>query len=168
MSDKSMVEYLAGGAAAFTLPWYAIMVLPILFAAGMSLFDTIDGTFMNFAYGWAFSKPTRKVFYNLVITALSVTVALAIGTIEVVSVLADQLQVSDGPMGWVASLDLNYVDFVVDHYHYPDPSDRESPMRWAVAIVDRKTGDVHDMGESSGLSVLMGEARQQVTKLESE
>lgn len=63
--------------------------------------------------------------------------------------------------------DTRYV-VLADHYHYPDPSDRESPMRWAVAIVDRKTGDVHDMGESSGLSVLMGEARQQVTKLESE
>ena len=62
------------------LPWYAILCLPILFAAGMSLLDTIDGSFMNFAYGWAFSKPVRKVFYNLTITGLSVVVALVIGT----------------------------------------------------------------------------------------
>ena len=48
----------------------------MLFAAGMSLLDTIDGSFMNFAYGWAFSKPVRKVFYNLTITGLSVAVAL--------------------------------------------------------------------------------------------
>jgi HoxN/HupN/NixA family high-affinity nickel-transporter len=73
---------LAGGAAGSRLPWYAILCLPILFAAGMSLLDTIDGSFMNFAYGWAFSKPVRKVFYNLTITALSVVVALVIGTIE--------------------------------------------------------------------------------------
>ena len=59
---------LAGGAAAFALPWYAILTLPILFAAGMSLLDTIDGCFMNFAYGWAFSKPVRKVYYNITIT----------------------------------------------------------------------------------------------------
>ena len=71
---------LAGGAAAFALPWYAILTLPILFAAGMSLLDTIDGCFMNFAYGWAFSKPVRKVYYNITITGLSVAVALIIGT----------------------------------------------------------------------------------------
>ena len=70
---------LAGGAAAFALPWYAILDLPVLFAAGMSLLDTIDGSFMNFAYGWAFSKPVRKVYYNLTITGLSVAVALIIG-----------------------------------------------------------------------------------------
>ena len=54
--------------AASGLPFYAILCLPILFAAGMSLFDTIDGAFMNFAYGWAFSKPVRKIFYNITIT----------------------------------------------------------------------------------------------------
>src|SRR3954453_3491004 len=62
----------AGTAAAGGLPITAILCLPILFAAGMSLLDTIDGAFMNFAYGWAFSKPVRKVFYNITITALSV------------------------------------------------------------------------------------------------
>ena len=72
--------FLAAGAAGAGLPFYAILCLPILFAAGMSLLDTIDGSFMNFAYGWAFSKPVRKVFYNLTITGLSVAVALVIGT----------------------------------------------------------------------------------------
>ena len=70
---------IAGGAAAFSLPWYAILTLPVLFAAGMSLLDSIDGCFMNFAYGWAFSKPVRKVYYNITITGLSVAVALIIG-----------------------------------------------------------------------------------------
>src|SRR4029077_6698222 len=73
---------IAGGAGTSGAPWYAILCLPILFAAGMSLMDSIDGSFMNFAYGWALSKPVRKVFYNLTITALSVAVALVIGTIE--------------------------------------------------------------------------------------
>ena len=82
---------LAGGAAASGLPFYAIICLPILFAAGMSLFDTIDGAFMNFAYGWAFSKPVRKLFYNITITGLSVAVALLIGSIELLAVLAEKL-----------------------------------------------------------------------------
>ena len=89
---------LAGGAAAFNLPFYAILVLPILFAAGMCLMDTIDGVFMNAAYGWAFAKPVRKVFYNITITSISVAVALIIGTIELVGVLADQAKIDSGPL----------------------------------------------------------------------
>jgi high-affinity nickel-transport protein len=104
---------LAGGAAASTLPWYAILTLPILFAAGMSLFDAMDGCFMNFAYGWAFSKPVRKVYYNITITSLSVAVALIIGMIEVVSIFADQLNITSGPIAWTANLNLNYVGFAI-------------------------------------------------------
>ena len=65
--------------------------LPILFAAGMSLLDTIDGSLMNFAYGWAFSKPVRKAFYNITITGLSVAIALIVGTIELLGLAASQL-----------------------------------------------------------------------------
>jgi nickel/cobalt transporter (NiCoT) family protein len=104
---------LAAGAAAFALPWYAILVLPILFAAGMSMFDTADGCFMNFAYGWAFAKPVRKIFYNLTVTALSVAVALIIGTIELISVLTDKLGIDSGPLAAIANLDLNYVGFAI-------------------------------------------------------
>jgi nickel/cobalt transporter (NiCoT) family protein len=104
---------LAGGAAVFNLPWYAILTLPILFAAGMSLLDTIDGCFMNFAYGWAFAKPVRKVYYNIMITGLSVAVALVIGTIELVSIIADQLDISSGPLATIAHLDLNNVGYVI-------------------------------------------------------
>jgi nickel/cobalt transporter (NiCoT) family protein len=104
---------LAGGAAVFNLPWYAILTLPILFAAGMSLLDTIDGCFMNFAYGWAFSKPVRKVYYNITITGLSVAVALIIGTVELVSILADKLDIRSGPLATIGSLDLNYVGYVI-------------------------------------------------------
>lgn len=104
---------LAGGAAAFALPWYAILVLPILFAAGMSLLDTIDGSFMNFAYGWAFSKPVRKVYYNITITTLSVLVALVIGLVELLSILVDQLRIESGPLALVGRLDLNYVGYAI-------------------------------------------------------
>jgi high-affinity nickel-transport protein len=104
---------LAGGAAAFALPWYAILTLPILFAAGMSLLDSIDGCFMNFAYGWAFSKPVRKVYYNITITALSVAVALVIGSVEVISIIADKLNIQSGPIAWIGSLDLNFVGYAI-------------------------------------------------------
>ena len=85
---------LAGTAVVGGLPFYAILSLPILFAAGMSLFDTIDGCFMNFAYDWAFSKPIRKVYYNLTITGLSVFVAFFIGTIEILGLIGpgDELE----------------------------------------------------------------------------
>jgi high-affinity nickel-transport protein len=102
---------LAAGAATFALPWYAILVLPILFAAGMTLFDTVDGCFMNFAYGWAFAKPVRKIFYNITVTALSVAVALLIGTIELVSILAEKLAITSGPLAAIASVNLDYVGF---------------------------------------------------------
>jgi nickel/cobalt transporter (NiCoT) family protein len=104
---------LAGGAAASGLPFYAIICLPILFAAGMSLFDTLDGAFMNFAYGWAFSKPIRKIFYNLTVTGLSVAVALGIGSIELLAVLAEKLSLSGGLWDVVAGLDLNAVGYIV-------------------------------------------------------
>jgi high-affinity nickel-transport protein len=104
---------LAGGAAAFSLPWYAVLTLPILFAAGMSLLDTIDGCFMNFAYGWAFSKPVRKVFYNITITGLSVAVALIIGTIELLSILTAKLGISSGPLAALGGLDLNHVGYAI-------------------------------------------------------
>jgi nickel/cobalt transporter (NiCoT) family protein len=104
---------LAGGVAAATLPWWAILVLPILFAAGMSLFDAADGAFMCFAYGWAFMRPVRKVFYNITITTLSVVVALVIGVIELVSILTEQLDITNGPLAWIADLDLGNVGFVI-------------------------------------------------------
>ncbi|MBE1576823.1 HoxN/HupN/NixA family high-affinity nickel-transporter [Amycolatopsis roodepoortensis] len=104
---------LAGGAAAFSLPWYAILVLPILFAAGMTLFDTADGCFMNFAYGWAFAKPVRKIYYNLTVTALSVAVALLIGTIEVISIITERFGITTGPLAAIGSLSLDYVGYAV-------------------------------------------------------
>ncbi|MGW4215034.1 HoxN/HupN/NixA family nickel/cobalt transporter [Lentzea sp. NPDC004789] len=102
---------LAGGAAAFNLPFYAILVLPVLFAAGMCLLDTIDGVFMNVAYGWAFAKPVRKIFYNITITALSVAVALVIGTVELIGVLTDQAKITTGPLAAIAAIPLDYAGY---------------------------------------------------------
>ncbi|WP_345700293.1 HoxN/HupN/NixA family nickel/cobalt transporter [Kitasatospora terrestris] len=104
---------MAGSGAAAGLPWYAIVCLPLLFAAGMSLFDTLDGTFMNFAYQWAFSNPVRKVFYNLTITGLSIAVAFVIGTIELVAVLHEKLDLTDPVTGWIAGLSLDNVGFAI-------------------------------------------------------
>ncbi|MGI8903216.1 MAG: HoxN/HupN/NixA family nickel/cobalt transporter [Solirubrobacteraceae bacterium] len=104
---------IAGGAAAGGLPWYAILCLPILFAAGMCLLDTIDGSFMNFAYGWAFSKPVRKVFYNLTITGLSVAVAFVIGTIEIVQLIASKANWTGSFWSWFGNLSINYMGFAI-------------------------------------------------------
>jgi high-affinity nickel-transport protein len=102
---------LAGGAAALNLPFYAILILPILFAAGMCLMDTIDGVFMNAAYGWAFAEPVRKVFYNITITSISVAVALIIGTIELIGVVADQAHITSGPLSAIANIPLDYAGY---------------------------------------------------------
>jgi high-affinity nickel-transport protein len=73
---------LAGGSAVLELPFYGVLVLPVLFAAGMSLVDTVDGATTNAAYDWAFARPIRRVYYSLAVTSVSVLLALAIGTIE--------------------------------------------------------------------------------------
>ena len=96
---------LSGTAVASGLPFWAILSLPFLFAAGMSLFDTLDGCFMNFAYGWAFSKPMRKVYYNMVITGLSVAMAFFIGSIELLGLFGSELGLHGS--FWAAMGDFN-------------------------------------------------------------
>jgi high-affinity nickel-transport protein len=104
---------LAGTTAAAGLPWYAILCLPVLFTAGMCLLDTIDGSFMNFAYGWAFSNPVRKIYYNIIITGLSVAVALLIGSVELLDLFAEQLRWQGAFWQWLGGLDLNTLGFAV-------------------------------------------------------
>ena len=104
---------LAGTAVVGGLPFYAILSLPILFAAGMSLLDTADGCFMNFAYDWAFARPVRKVFYNLTITGLSIFVAVFIGTIELVGLLAQDTDLTGSGWSWIANFDINKAGFVI-------------------------------------------------------
>ena len=91
---------LSAGAATKHVPFLAVVSLPLLFAAGMSLLDTADGAFMAHAYGWAFSNPVRKVYYNLTITSLSVAVALGIGGVELLQVAARATWVDFNTLGY--------------------------------------------------------------------
>jgi nickel/cobalt transporter (NiCoT) family protein len=102
---------LAAGAATHAVPFAAILSLPLLFAAGMSLMDTLDGAFMSQAYGWAFRNPVRKVYYNITITSLSVVVALAIGTVELLQVASTQLALEGGPWDWLNGLDFETLGY---------------------------------------------------------
>jgi high-affinity nickel-transport protein len=126
---------LAGGAAAFSLPFYSILVLPILFAAGMCLMDTIDGVFMNAAYGWAFAKPVRKVFYNITITSISVAVALIIGTIELVGVLTDQAHITSGPLAAIAGINLDYAGYGIVGLFF---------VSWLIALLVWRFGRIEE------------------------
>jgi high-affinity nickel-transport protein len=100
-------------------PWYAVLCLPILFAAGMTLLDSIDGSFMTIAYGWALSRPVRKVFYNLTITCLSAGVALMIGTIEI----------------WFGGVDLDLVGLALVALFV---------VTWAIALLVWRVGRIEE------------------------
>jgi nickel/cobalt transporter (NiCoT) family protein len=130
---------LAGGAAAFNLPFYAILVLPILFAAGMCLADTVDGVFMNAAYGWAFARPVRKIFYNITITSISVAVALIIGTIELIGVVADEANITTGPLAEIASIPLDYAGYAIVGLFV---------LAWAIALAIWRFGRIEERWSS--------------------
>jgi high-affinity nickel-transport protein len=104
---------LAAGVATHQVPFLAVVSLPIIFAAGMSLMDTADGAFMSHAYGWAFSNPVRKVYYNITVTSLSVAVALVIGMIELLQVLAAKFSLEGGFWTFLDSLDFGHIGYVV-------------------------------------------------------
>jgi high-affinity nickel-transport protein len=127
--------FLAAGAAGAGLPFYAILCLPILFAAGMSLLDAIDGSFMNFAYEWSFSKPVRKLYYNITITGLSVLVALVIGTVEFAGLAAQQLGGHGGVWRWVAGIDLNTLGIVIAGMFV---------LTWAIALSIWRFGRIEE------------------------
>jgi high-affinity nickel-transport protein len=104
---------LAGSAVVGGLPLYAILSLPILFAAGMCTFDTLDGCFMNFAYDWAFANPVRKVFYNLTITGLSVAVAFFVGSIEILGLIGQEANLSSPFWDFFRDFNINTAGFVI-------------------------------------------------------
>jgi len=131
---------LAGSAVVSGLPFYAILSLPILFAAGMCLFDTADGCFMNFAYDWAFAKPVRKVYYNLTITGLSVFVAVFIGTIEILGLIAGEYNLSGGFWGFMANFNINGAGFVIVGVFV---------LTWIVALAIWHLGHIEQKWETS-------------------
>ena len=97
---------IAASAAAKGVPFVAVIALPLIFAAGMSLMDTADGAFMAKAYSWAFTSPIRKVFYNLTMTSLSVFVALFVGVVELLQVVIQRFDLKGGVFGAIAGFDL--------------------------------------------------------------
>jgi high-affinity nickel-transport protein len=99
---------ISAAAAGKGLSVTAMAVFPILFTAGMTLVDTTDGILMVGAYGWAFVKPIRKMYYNLTITFVSVMVALLIGGIEVFGLLKDQLNLTGGFWDLIGNLNENF------------------------------------------------------------
>jgi high-affinity nickel-transport protein len=115
------------------LPYYAVLALPFLFSGGMMLFDTIDGCFMNFAYGWAFARPVRKVYYNLVITGLSIGAAFIIGTIEILGILTTEAHLSGGFWSVMANFNINIAGFCIAGLFIGV---------WAVALTYWRLGDV--------------------------
>jgi high-affinity nickel-transport protein len=124
---------LAGSAVISGLPFYAVLSLPILFAAGMSLFDTADGCFMNFAYDWAFSRPVRKLYYNLTITGLSVLVAFFIGTIEILGLISHEARLSGSFWTFMANFNLNTAGFAIVGMF---------AVTWAIALAIWRFGQV--------------------------
>jgi high-affinity nickel-transport protein len=126
---------IAGGAVAANLPWWAVLTLPILFAAGMSLLDTLDGAFMNVAYGWAFARPVRKIYYNITVTALSVAVALIIGGIEIIGLLSEKAGITTGPLAAIAGVDLEYVGYGIVLLFV---------VTWALAVTIWKVGRIDE------------------------
>ena len=131
---------LSGTAVASGLPFYAILSLPFLFAAGMSLFDTMDGCFMNFAYGWAFSRPIRKVYYNIIITGLSVVAAFIIGTIEVLGLLQSELTLRGRFWADMANFNINTAGFIIVGMFV---------VVWVVALAVWRFGRIEDRWEVS-------------------
>jgi nickel/cobalt transporter (NiCoT) family protein len=104
---------ISAGAAAQGLPFLAIVSLPVIFAAGMSLMDTTDGAFMAKTYSWAFSNPIRKVFYNLTVTALSVFVALFVGVVELSQLMIAKLGLHGPVFDAIGGLDFGSLGFVI-------------------------------------------------------
>jgi nickel/cobalt transporter (NiCoT) family protein len=126
---------LAAGVATHHIPVLAVLSLPILFAAGMSLMDTADGAFMSQAYGWAFSNPIRKIYYNITVTTLSVAVALVIGSIELLQVLSAKLALSGGFWDWLNDLDFGTIGYGIVAAFV---------LMWALSIVVWRRGRIEE------------------------
>jgi nickel/cobalt transporter (NiCoT) family protein len=97
----------AGTSGGTALPPLAIIALPFIFAAGMSLMDTIDGVFMSKAYGWAFVTPIRKIYYNITMTSLSIFIAFVIGSIEIVGLISTQSGWTGQPWAFISGININ-------------------------------------------------------------
>jgi high-affinity nickel-transport protein len=104
---------MTAGASVGNMPVPAVLSLPILFAAGMTVMDTTDGILMSKAYNWAFVNPLRKIFYNITSTGLSIAVALLIGTIELLQVFIGLFDLHGRILDLVASLDFSVLGYLI-------------------------------------------------------
>ena len=122
------------------LPYFAVLALPFLFSGGMMLFDTLDGAFMNVAYGWAFARPVRKVYYNLVITALSIGAAFIIGTIEILGILTSEVHLHGAFWNLMANFNINLAGFCIAGMFV---------LVWVIALIYWRAAKVEDRWTSS-------------------
>jgi high-affinity nickel-transport protein len=107
----ALIGISVGVGVSSTVPWWMILILPFMFTCGMVLTDTTDGVTMRMAYGWAFLNPIRKIYYNLSITVISVLVAFAIGVVELLQVMATELNLTGTFWGWLGGLDFETLGF---------------------------------------------------------
>ena len=135
-------EVLLLGTTAFLalqhIPWYAITCLPILFTAGMAIMDTTDGIFMNLAYGWAFFNPVRRVYYNLAITALSVSVCFLVGGVEALGLVSNEvsgLRQAGGFWGFMRHFNINVAGFLIVGLFV---------LAWAAALLVWRYGHIEE------------------------
>ncbi|HEX6448237.1 MAG TPA: HoxN/HupN/NixA family nickel/cobalt transporter [Trebonia sp.] len=134
------------------LPYFAVLALPFLFSGGMMLFDTLDGAFMKFAYGWAFARPVRKVYYNLVITGLSIGAAFIIGTIEILGILTTEFHLNGGFWNLMANFNINVAGFCIAGMFV---------LVWVVAIVYWRAGNVEEKWNAN-VATVAGESREDI------
>ena len=110
-SEVALIAISVGIGVSTSIPIYYILILPLLFTCGMVTVDTADGVAMRVAYGWAFLNPIRKIYYNLTVTVISVLVAWAIGTIELLQVLSTELNLSGLFWSWLNAVDFEMIGF---------------------------------------------------------
>jgi high-affinity nickel-transport protein len=111
-TEVSLLILSAAGATS-GVPWYALMLLPLLFTCGMSLFDTLDGAFMAAAYRWAFVHPLRRIHYNLTTTGLSAVAALVVGAVNLATLLSSGVPAVGRALPWLSGIDLNAVGYLI-------------------------------------------------------
>ncbi|MHB2019874.1 MAG: HoxN/HupN/NixA family nickel/cobalt transporter [Candidatus Xenobia bacterium] len=142
-------------AAGRGMPVFSVLILPLLFAAAMSLVDTLDGILMQYAYAWAFLNPVRKIYYNLTVTSVSVLAAVVIGSVEWLQVIASQLGL-DGPFwsffdklnfevlgyfviglllgAWILSVVFYKISGIETRWTAPEPAESESSNETVSAL----------------------------------
>ncbi len=125
-SEVALIAISVGVGVATNIPIYYILVLPLMFTCGMVLVDTTDGVTMRLANGWAFLNPVRKIFYNLIVTIISVLVAFVIGGVEVLQVLSMELGLNGGFWDWLNGLNFETIGYGIAAVF---------TMAWAASVI---------------------------------